>query len=82
MVDTKQAAGPDGVLGKVLKACDDQLSGFLSRIFSLSLTKATTPSCLKSATIFPVTKKPTVKSVNDYRPIALTAVVMKSKLMK
>ena len=34
------------------------------------------PVCLESSTIIPVPKKPT--GFNDYRPVALTFVVMKS----
>lgn len=37
-VNTRKAAGPDGVLGKVLCACADQLVGVLTRLFNLSLT--------------------------------------------
>ena len=72
-----KAAGPDGVLGKVLKACTDQLSGVLTRIFNISLKQATVPPCLKTATIVPVPKKASISSLNDYRPVALTSVVMK-----
>lgn len=36
-VNTRKAACPDGVLGKVLSACADQLVGVLTRLFNLSL---------------------------------------------
>ena len=75
-VNTRKAAGPDGVLGKVLCACADQLVGVLTTLFNLSLSQATIPRCLKSATIIPVPKTPAPKCPNDYRPIALTSVVM------
>ncbi|XP_054878112.1 uncharacterized protein LOC129352927 [Poeciliopsis prolifica] len=35
------------------------------------------PECLKSSTIIPVPKKTTITSLNDYRPVALTPVIMK-----
>ena len=76
-VNPREAAGPDGVPGKVLKACAYQLSGVLTNIFNLSLSQATIPPCLKSATIIPVPKKTAINCLNDYRPIALTSVVMK-----
>lgn len=76
-VNPHKAAGPDGVLGKVLKACADQLSGVLTRIFNTSLKQATVPPCLKTGTIVPVPKKASISSLNDYRPVALTSVVMK-----
>ncbi len=46
-------------------------------IFNTSLSLASVPTCLKSATIVPVPKCSTVTGLNDYRPIALTPVVMK-----
>ncbi|KAL0181926.1 hypothetical protein M9458_021301, partial [Cirrhinus mrigala] len=36
------------------------------------------PSCFKCSTIIPVPKKPKTTGLNDYRPVALTSVVMKS----
>ena len=36
------------------------------------------PACLKASTIIPVPKKPRPTGHNDYRPVALTSVVMKS----
>uniref|UniRef100_UPI003AAFE7A5 uncharacterized protein n=1 Tax=Centroberyx gerrardi TaxID=166262 RepID=UPI003AAFE7A5 len=38
----------------------------------------TVPACFKANTIIPVPKKSTVSCLNDYRPVALTPVVMKS----
>ncbi len=36
------------------------------------------PSCFKCSTIIPIPKKPKITGLNDYRPVALTSVVMKS----
>ena len=36
------------------------------------------PACFKSAVTIPVPKKPKITCLNDYRPVALTSVVMKS----
>lgn len=76
-VNPRKAAGPDGVPGKVLKACADQLTGVFTHIFNLSLSQSIIPSCLKSSVIIRVPKKSVVESANDYRPVALTSVVMK-----
>lgn len=76
-VNPRKATGPDGVPGRVLKSCADQLAGVFTRIFNSSLSQATIPSCLKSATIIPVPKKPVPEDLNSYRPVALTPVVMK-----
>ncbi|XP_028311351.1 uncharacterized protein LOC114468574 [Gouania willdenowi] len=76
-VNPRKAAGPDGIPGAVIKACADQLTGILTTLFNLSLTHATVPTCLKASTIVPIPKKPAIDSLNDYRPIALTSVIMK-----
>ncbi|KAI5620514.1 gastrula zinc finger protein XlCGF28.1-like [Silurus asotus] len=69
--------GPDGITGRVLKACADQLAAVFTEIFNLSLEQAVVPSCFKQSTIVPVPKKPQPACLNDYRPVALTSVVMK-----
>ncbi|KAI5628979.1 hypothetical protein C0J50_2468 [Silurus asotus] len=76
-VNTRKAAGPDGITGRVLKACADQLAPVFTEIFNLSLEQAVVPSCFKQSTIVPVSKKPQPACLNDYRPVALTSVVMK-----
>ncbi len=43
---------------------------------SLELCKV--PSCFKRSTIIPIPKRPKITGLNDYRPVALTSVVMKS----
>uniref|UniRef100_A0A669B6K4 Reverse transcriptase domain-containing protein n=1 Tax=Oreochromis niloticus TaxID=8128 RepID=A0A669B6K4_ORENI len=76
-VNPRKAAGPDGIHGKVLRACADELTGVFTKIFNLSLSLNTVPPCLKTSTIIPIAKKTAVVSPNDYRPVALTPVVMK-----
>ncbi|KAK1795791.1 hypothetical protein P4O66_008944, partial [Electrophorus voltai] len=46
-------------------------------IFNISLSCAVVPTCFKTTTIVPVPKKPTVSCLNDYRPFALTSIIMK-----
>src|SRR4029434_4559612 len=72
---TRKAAGPDGVS---LKSCADQLAPIFTRIFNRSLELCEVPSCFKRSTIIPVPKKSSITGLNDYRPVALTSVVMKS----
>ncbi|KAI2650995.1 putative RNA-directed DNA polymerase from transposon BS [Labeo rohita] len=61
-----------------LKTCADQLAPIFSQIFNRSLELCEVPSCLKRSTIIPVPKKTKITGLNDYRPMALTSVVMKS----
>ncbi|KAF7699163.1 hypothetical protein HF521_003905 [Silurus meridionalis] len=76
-VNTRKAAGPDGITGRVLKACADKLAPVFTEIFNLSLEQSVVPSCFKQSTIVPVPKKPQLACFNDYGPVALTSVVMK-----
>ncbi|KAM3842547.1 uncharacterized protein ACN63O_022346, partial [Diretmus argenteus] len=76
-INPRKAAGPDGVTGRVLKDCTDELAGVFTRIFNQSLAQSTVPPCLKSSTIVPLPKKRHISSLNDYRPVALTPVVVK-----
>ncbi len=39
-VNTKKAAGPDGISGRVLKLCADQLAPVFTVIFNLSLAQS------------------------------------------
>ena len=74
-VNPRKAAGPDNIPGRVLRDYADQLTDVL--------TISTTPepshhtSMLQSATIIPLPKKSPATTLNDYRPIALTPIMMK-----
>lgn len=76
-VNPRKAAGPDGIPGRVLRDCSDQLAEVFCNIFNLSLSSCSVPPCFKSAHIVPVPKKTSTGSLNDFRPIALTSTVMK-----
>lgn len=76
-VNTRKAAGPDAIPGRVLRACADQLAPVFTEIFNLSLAQAVVPTCFKQSIIVPVPKKQQPACHNDYRPVALTSIVMK-----
>ncbi|XP_029027485.3 extracellular calcium-sensing receptor-like [Betta splendens] len=50
----------------------------LAPIFNGSLQLSTVPNCFRQSTIVPLPKKSSIASLNDYRPVALTSVVMKT----
>ncbi|KAK3572757.1 hypothetical protein QTP86_007045 [Hemibagrus guttatus] len=50
----------------------------ITAIFNRSLELCEVPACFKHSTIIPIPKKPKITGLNDYRPVALTSVVMKS----
>ncbi len=74
----RKAPGPDGVSPACLKTCADQLAPIFTQIFNRSLELCEVPSCFKCSTIIPLPKKPKITGLNDYRPVALTSVAMKS----
>ncbi|KAK3554523.1 hypothetical protein QTP70_024429 [Hemibagrus guttatus] len=78
----RKAVGSDGIPGHVLKDCTDQLAGVFTKIFNQSLSKSNVTPCLKSSTIIPLPKKLYISSLSDYRPVALTPMVMKCFVRK
>ena len=67
----------DGIPCRVLRDCADQLAGVFTGIFNRSLSQSAVPTCFKMAVIVPVPKKVKVTQLNNYRPVALTSVIMK-----
>ncbi|KAK3525964.1 hypothetical protein QTP70_011683 [Hemibagrus guttatus] len=77
-LNTRKATGPDSVAPSLLKHCANQLSPVFTDIFNTSLETCHVPACFKTSAIVPVPKKTKITGLNDYRPVALTSVVMKS----
>ncbi|KAK3541768.1 hypothetical protein QTP86_003515 [Hemibagrus guttatus] len=75
---TRKAPGPNGVSPACLKVCADQLAPIFTQIFNRSLVQCEVPRCFKRSTIILVPKKTEISGFNDYRPVSLTSVVMKS----
>ncbi len=69
--------GPDGIPGRVLRACAFQLAGVFTDIFNLSPSLSVVPSCFKKSIIVPLPKKKKITCLNDWRPIALTPIFSK-----
>ena len=76
-VDVNKSAGPDGIHGKILKNCRESIAYPLSYIFKISYNIGQIPSEWKLANVVPVHKKGSKTSVENYRPISLTSLVMK-----
>ncbi|KAG7499465.1 hypothetical protein JOB18_039315 [Solea senegalensis] len=74
----RKSYGPDGISGRLLKCCAPFLSEIFTYIFQWSLSLNKVPTLWKESTIVPVAKVPSPKTLNDYHPVALTSVVMKS----
>ena len=76
-LNVKKAAGPDSISGKLLKVCASQLCSVFANLFNWSLRECCVPSVWKNSVICPIPKKKNPSSLNDYRPVALTSIVMK-----
>lgn len=62
---------------RALKACAEQLAGVYTDIFNFSLLQTVVPHLFQPSIIIPVPKKPDTSTLSDFRPVALTAVVVK-----
>ncbi len=76
-VNIRKAVGPDGIPGRLLRACAFQLARVFTDIFNLSLSLSVVLSCFKKSTIVPIPKKNKITCLNDWRPIALTPIFSK-----
>ncbi|KAI3362607.1 hypothetical protein L3Q82_001695 [Scortum barcoo] len=76
-INTLKAPGPDGIPGRALKVCADQLADIFADIFNVSLLQSVVPTSFKETIIVPVPKKTKILCLNDYRPVALTSTIMK-----
>ncbi len=76
-VNVRKVAGPNGITGRVLRSCADQLAGLFTSIFNESLATSVVPTSFKKSIIIPVPKNNKTPCLNDYRTVALTSIVMK-----
>ena len=74
-------AGPDGLPGRVLRGCADQLAGVFTDIFNMSLIESVIPTCFKQTTIVPVPKDRKATCLNYYRPVALKSIARTKRLL-
>ena len=76
-LDPNKAPGPDQIHGKVLKNCAKSLALPLQILFRTSYYTCIIPEDWKLANVVPVYKKGSKNSVENYRPISLTSLIMK-----
>lgn len=76
--NARKSPGPNNTGGRVLKYYSAQLSGIFCSLFQRSMDTQVVPSLWKTSTVVPLPKVPHPSSHNDYRPISLTSLVVKS----
>ena len=72
-----KASGPDGLPGRILKECADEISPFLTTIFNKNLEEGNVPEDWKKASISAVFKKGDRHCAANYRPVSLTSLCCK-----
>ena len=77
-VKVNKATGPDKITGKLIKTCHLQLCSVFHVLFQLCVEMGEIPLLWKTTEIVPISKKPNPVLLSDYRPIALTSLLMKS----
>ncbi len=76
-VNIRKAVGPDGIPGRVLKACAYQLAGVLQTSSICPSLCLWFPHASKNPPLWPIPKKNKITCLNDWRPVALTPIFSK-----
>lgn len=76
-LDTNKSPGPDGIHPKVLTEARDVISLPLQIIFTQSLETGIVPDDWRIAHVIPIFKKGDKKKPGNYRPVSLTAIIIK-----
>ena len=74
----KKSSGPDHISAFLLKTFSQELTPAWTPLFQRSVDSGSIPAIWKEAVIIPVAKNSCPKENNDFRPVALTSIVMKS----
>ena len=77
-INPNKAQGPDEIHGRTLKNCASTLAKPLSILFHMSYSSGHIPSSMKLAHVVPIHKKGSKANVENYRPISLTSIIMKT----
>ena len=77
-LNVNKACGPDGVSPRLLNECHMELAPILARLFNYTLSRGTLPIDWKSANVVPIFKSGEQTAVDNYRPVSLTSVIVKS----
>ena len=75
-LNSRKSSGPDNISPLMLKSCHNELSSVYQHLFEMCINSGI-PQIWKTIIIVLVPNKSSPEEYNDYRPIALTAVLFK-----
>eukprot|EP00061_Rhincodon_typus_P016958 g45438.t1 len=81
-VDPRKALDLDGVPGRALRSCADQLAEIFINIFNFSLLQTEVPTCFKEITIIPTTIGEDRKKGGEHPSASTELEVMRVKSIK
>ena len=76
-LDDDKSMGPDGVSGRMIKECKDQLLNPIMDLVETSIRTGTVPREWKRADIVPIYKSGCKMEPLNYRPVSLTSILCK-----
>ena len=76
-IDGSKSMGPDGISGRLLKECKDELIDVILDIVSTSLETGKVPKEWKRAEVIPIYKSGNRTEPLNYRPVSLTSILCK-----
>ena len=76
-IKENKATGPDGIPGKILKTCANELADVYRLLFQASLDQGVIPDDWRHANIVPLFKKGEKTKAVNYRPVSLTSISCK-----
>ena len=76
-LDEREAIGPDGVLGYILKECRQEMAEPFHDIIECSIQTEKVPKEWKRADIMPIYKNGNREEPLHYRPVSLSSIVCK-----
>ena len=76
-INPNKATGPDGIPGRLLKLCANELVEVFQLLFQASLDQGSVPNDWKRADITPLYKKGDKMQAENYRPVSLTSITCK-----
>ena len=77
-MDVNKANGPDNIPSRVLIECVQQLAPSLPKLFNFTLSNGCVPTDWKVANVVPILKSAEKTLADNYRPVSLTSIVVKT----